>query len=427
MGHHLQANIPKKYMTNKLLADLEFSQIISESVAQTATGAELLNKYKAWLMANESTCRLVNNFLQEAQAHCYDNGVHAAMEKVADYIQCNKTSWALSTVCESLKASKTTWNYLNQSAVSQVEKLLENDEETVNKYIKAGALKNVMYVTEFRNVAKQVFHDMPMIEAEATYTMIRPISMVESCGDGYMFEAAGRVIKIAADKTITEGTWNDVSNTFRIVSSLLESKICSFDETSESLTIKFNNIEYVISECGKVKKGDKEMTVEQLRDNNRLFLMTANPRTRTQSAQVLEAIALTAENFDIIAKMDNTGIFETKSDRFLVVNEGTNMYATLLQSNHTGAWTFNTDVVEALESIKSKTRVSLSEKYNEQVKAVIEQVSEEDKAKIAAELKEAKIQGIKDRIANLTEKFKNDPTRLAILSQMAQDLQTAEE
>ena len=56
-----------------------------------------------------------------------------------------------------------------------------------------------------------------------------------------------------------------------------------------------------------------------------------------------------------------------------------------------------------------------------------EQVSEEDKAKIAAELKEAKIQGIKDRIANLTEKFKNDPTRLAILSQMAQDLQTAEE
>lgn len=103
------------------------------------------------------------------------------------------------------------------------------------------------------------------------------------------------------------------------------------------------------------------------------------------------------------------------------------MFATLLQSNHTGTWTFNTDVVEALESIKSKTRVSLSEKYNEQVKAVIEQVSEDDKARIAAELKEAKLQGIKDRIANLTEKFKNDPIRLAILSQMAQDLQTAEE
>ena len=45
---------------------------------------------------------------------------------------------------------------------------------------------------------------------------------------------------------------------------------------------------------------------------------------------------------------------------------------------------------------------------------------------IEKELKESKLQGIKDRISVLTEKFKNDPTKLAILSQIAQDLQTAE-
>ena len=340
-------------MVNKLLAEMEFASILSESMAQTQTGAEFLDKYKSWLMANESTCGLVNRFVTEGQTYRYDSGVNAVLEKVADYIQLNKTSWALASICESLKAGKSAYNYLNQGAVAQVEKLLENDEETVNKYIKAGALKNVMYVTEFRNVAKQVFHDMPMVESSAEYIMVRPISMIESCGDGYMFEAAGKVIKVAADKTISEGSWSDVSNTFRVVSSLLESNICSFDETSETLTTKYNGVEYQIQESGKLVKltdqEEREMTVEQFRDHNRLMLMTANPRGRNEMAQVLEAIALTCENFDSIAKMDNTGVYSTKADRFLVVNEGTNMYAALLACNHVGFWSINTNVLEALE------------------------------------------------------------------------------
>lgn len=419
-------------MTNKLLADLEFSTLISESAAVTATGAELLNKYQAWLMANESTCRVVNSFIQEAQAYRYDNGVNNVLEKVSDYIQCNKTSWALSTVCEQLRANKTSWNYLNESAVKQVESLLENNEETINKYIKAGALKNVMYVTEFRNVAKQVFHDTPMIEAEATYTLVRPIAFVENCGDGYMFEAAGRVIKIASDKTITEGSVKETSNTFRIISNLLESNACTFDETSEMVSVKVGDNEYQIQEAGECTKCTKDgkkkkMNAEQLRENNRLVVMTAGLKNKNNVAGVLEAIALLTENFDHVAKMDNVGVYHTNSDRFLVITEGTNMFATLLSSNHNGAWTVNTNVVEALEYIKKSTRVSLSERFSDQVRQVIEQASAQDKVEMENELKENKIQSFKDRIANLTEKFKNDPTKLAILSQIAQDLQTAEE
>ena len=419
-------------MTNKLLADLEFNTLISESAAVTATGAELLNKYQAWLMANESTCRVVNGFVQEAQAYRYDNGVNSVLEKVSDYIQSNKTSWALSTVCEQLKANKTSWNYLNESAVKQVESLLENDEETINKYIKAGALKNVMYVTEFRNVAKQVFHDTPMIETEATYTMVRPIAFVENCGDGYMFEAAGRVIKVAADKTITETSIKETSNTFRIISNLLESNACSFDETSEMITVKAGDAEYQIQEAGECTKCTKDgkkkkLSTEQLRENNRMVVMTTGLKNKNNLAGLLESIALLVENFDQVAKMDNAGVYYTNSDRFLVITEGTNMFATLLSSNHTSAWTVNTNVVEALEYIKKNTRVSLSERFNEQVKQVIEQISEDDKKRIEEEVKEGKIQGIKNRIATLTEKFKNDPTKLALLSQIAQDLQTAEE
>ena len=423
-------------MVKKLLADLEFSTLIGESVAQTATGASLLDKYKAYVMANESSCKLVNSFIAEASKCQYDNGVYNVLDKISDYIQCNKTSWALESVCESLRNDNTSRNYLNKSAVSQVEKLLENDEETINRYIKAGALKNVMYVTEFRNIAKQVYHDTPMIESTVDYTVVRPISFVEYCGDGYMFEAAGKVFSINGDKTITEASWNDVSNTFRVISSLLESNMCRFDESKDSLVIEFNNSVYTISEagkCKKCKKNDKkeeeeeEMTCEQLRDNNRLVLMVTNPRQANNVASVLEAIALTCENYDHIAKMDNTGIYSTKSDRFLVVNENTNMFATLLQSNHSGAWTFNCNVIEALENIKAKTRVNISEKYTEQVKNTIEEASAADRDRIEKELQESKKNDIKARIQALTEKFKDDPTKLAILSQVAQDLQTVED
>jgi hypothetical protein len=42
------------------------------------------------------------------------------------------------------------------------------------------------------------------------------------------------------------------------------------------------------------------------------------------------------------------------------------------------------------------------------------------------ELHEQKLQSYKERISVLTEKFKNDPTKLAVLSKLAQDLSTAE-
>ena len=51
-------------------------------MAQTQTGSEILNKYKSYLMANESTCGLVNKFIAEAQSCRYDNGVNEALEKI---------------------------------------------------------------------------------------------------------------------------------------------------------------------------------------------------------------------------------------------------------------------------------------------------------------------------------------------------------
>lgn len=415
-------------MTNKILAEMEFASIISRATAQTQTGAEMLNKYKAHVMANESSCALVNNFVREASICRYDNGVNEALTTVADYINMNKTSWALASACESIKNNKSSYNFINQNAARQVEKLLEMQEEDIVKYIKAGALKNVMYCESFRNIAKQVYKENPMVEVTADYTKVTPISITENVGDGVCFEVAGNLYKIDEDKNISEANWNEVSNTFRIISSLLESNMTSVDE--HTIIIKTSNATYSISEADKVvregKEGKKEMTSEQLREHNRLVLMTTNPRYRNNMAEVLEAIALTCEHYDSIVNMDNTAIYTTKNDKFVVIESGVNLYATLLASNRHSKWTVNENAIESLSFIKSKTNVSLSENYASLVESAVAAADEEEKARIQEELKSQEQQSYKERIEALTEKFKNDPVKLAVLSKLAQELNEIE-
>ena len=44
----------------KVLVDLGFNNIIMEATAQTQTGAEVINRYQTYLMANAESCGVVN-------------------------------------------------------------------------------------------------------------------------------------------------------------------------------------------------------------------------------------------------------------------------------------------------------------------------------------------------------------------------------
>ena len=393
-------------------------------MAQTQTGAELLNKYNSYLLVNEANCALINSFVKEASSHIYDNGVHEALTQVSDYISANKASWALATACENINTNNSSYNYINRNAAKQVEKLLEMQEDDVVRYVKNGALKNVMFCEAFRNIAKQIFKETPIVEAMADYTVIHPVSFIESVGDGTCFTIEGKLFKLDDDKNITECTWDEVSNTFRVITAILESKDSQID--GNSISVKAGNGTYVISEANKVVREGKEMTVAGLREHNRLVLMTANPRFRNQLASVLEGIALIAENYDNITNMDNACIYTTANDKFLVIEGANTLYATLLASNRHPAWTVNENAIDTLTFIKTKTNVSLSEQYNNLVKNHLEQVSEQEQENIMKELHEQQIQSYKERIEMLTEKFKNDPVKLAVLSKCAQDLNIAE-
>ena len=411
-------------MNIKILAEIDFQSILGESMAQTQTGAELLSKYNSYLLVNEASCALFNSFVKEAAQHTYDNGVNEALTQVADYISANKASWALATACESINADKRSHNYIIRNAAKQVEKLLEMDETNVVKYVKNGALKNVMFCEAFRNIAKQIFKETPMVEAAADYVVKTPVSFVESVGDGLCFAIEGKIYKIDDDKNITESNSNEVSNTFRTISTILESSNTTID--GHSINVIAGNATYTISEENKVVREGKEMTVAELREHNRLVLMTANPRFKNQLAGLLEGIALIAENYGHVANMDNVSIYSTKNDKFIVIEGSDRLYASLLASNRHPQWTINENAVDALSFIKAKTNVNISERYSEMVQNHIEAVSEKEQENIKQEIKEAEMQSYRERIEALTEKFKNDPTKLAVLSSIAQELATAE-
>ena len=74
--------------------------------------------------------------------------------------------------------------------------------------------------------------------------------------------------------------------------------------------------------------------------------------------------------------------------------------------------------------LKAGDVVSICEKSrgSEKIKAVVEKVSKEEKAKIEEEIHNNTIESFKDRVATLTEKFKNDPAKLAVLAKVAQSL-----
>jgi hypothetical protein len=304
-----------------------------------------------------------------------------------------------------------------------------------------------------------------MVEASADYVVKHPVAFVENVGDGLCFAVEGKIYKIDDDKNITEGVANEVSNTFKTISTILESSYTTID--NHEISVVAGNSVYVISEAGKCEKcklekpgefeGDKlpikdkdvmpdakksddpeaskkkgtkalkeSMTVAELREHNRLALMTCNPRHRNQFAALLEGIALIVENYENIANMDTVSIYQTKNDRFVVIEGANTLYASLLASNRHMAWTVNENAIDTLSFIKTKTNVNLSENYSELVKNHVEKASEVEQETIKQELHEQKMQSYKERIEALTEKFKNDPTKLAILSNIAQELITAE-
>ncbi len=414
----------------RTLKDLNFDKIIAEAQGQTSTGSSMLGSFKAAVMRQPVTHALVNSFLNESKNYRYDNGVTEAATKVSNYINDNAYSWQLATACEAIHASGSRYNSLNENAANQVENLIEMNEDDVINYVKAGALKNVMFVESFRRIARSIFREMPVVELNENYTAVHPISVTETKDGSTYFSVLGHLFE-CKENEIHETKWNNVSEDFRLMTSLLNSRNTSI--VNESVVYNCNGkFTYTISEQGKAVKesGENkfEMTAEQIRENNALYLSTLIPGRRNAIASELEAVAKVCENFDCVNVLDNVAIYTTDKDRFVVAEHNGNAVAFLVESKRRGnAWSLNDNIANVVEFLKKQTSTDLTESYKEQIEKVIENRSEEEKAEMQRKLQEDGIQSRKDKIAKLTEQYKNDPARLMILAKLAEDLNSIAE
>jgi hypothetical protein len=429
----------------KPLADMDFANVLMEAYADTQTGTSLINKYRQHLLTNESTCALVNGFLSEAKTCMYDSGIVSVVNELTDVIAENKVSWQLATACEAINANHSSYNYLNRNAASTVEKLLEQNEENVVKYIKAGALKHVMFCEAIRNIVNGVFTDCQTVITEE-YTATKPVSYVEENEGKKYFEVLGNIFSMEGT-TIKEASASEVSGDFLVISRLLESNAAKFDANSETLTVDTPLATYEIfaeDECVKCKRTSKKqnqkdtegkcceaetITFENefaLREHNRMVVGATNYTQRNQVAELLEGIARAFEKFENFMLLDNTQIIESKNDKFVIIENAENAFAYLISSNHNTGWKLNTTIVEALNFIKKHTNLNLNKDYKANIDEQIKKTEEEKAQQIAEDIKKGELTARKQKIEMLTEKFKDDPATLAVLAKVAQALNECE-
>jgi len=408
----------------KQLAELDFCALLAEANAATATGANLINNYRVYCTGNPVNCNVINSFINEAKRQTYDSGINALLVKICNFINERQISWQIASVCEAIENDRNPKNYLARNAAHQATQLLEMQEDDVKKYIRAGALKNVQYIEQFRNITKAVLKEsMKYVSDDLSYTTTNPISYVESVEDGNIFRVYGKTFKMTSDGDVCECNFND--SKFSYINALLESQYVFLNE-DDSLTIKYDDIDYTIKTQGVCERHSKNSTLtletSTLREYNMASLQTVLPAARNQKAAMLEAIALITENFDNIVKIDCAAIYQSADDSFYVIEGKTKLYAELISSTHASTrWSVNENAIETVKFIKDKTHVNLTEVYESMIDENIAEAEKAEKQHIVESLKSNEKKSFAQRIDALTEKFKDNPAVLRVIASVASE------
>jgi len=410
----------------KVLAGLDFSGKLFEAKAQTALGVELINKYRTIMVANPATCGTVNAFLREARGISYDTGIQEVVGKIAETLDANRYGWALASVCESISNGTRKGNYLQLRAVEQVQPMLEMKEEEIVSYIKSGALKNVMYVEGFRNIARSIYKEQPIVEYSESYTAVHPVSLVVENNGSFIFHAGGHIYK-TNENSIVEMDGRDVDANFMTIARMLEQQVCQYKDSA--LVMEVANRTYKVFEENEVVKCTitvdgtvTECTVDQLRENNNYLVQATPINLRGHRSAILEGFAKIVENFKSIAILNNVSIISSANDRFLVIENNGNAFARMLQTNHSQPWEVKGNIAQVCESIKKYTRLDVTKLYEQAIDGAVKEAKKAEGQMIQEQLEKDEIAKRKEKIAELTERYKNDPVRLEMLSQVAAEL-----
>ena len=427
-------------MSEKLLTNLNFAELINKNDAITEAGKEMLNRYKGYCYANPVSCSVVNGFIAEASKYGFDTGLTNILESVNSFIKENNISWKLASACERINENNSTYNYINKIGVQQVSKLLEMDEAQVVSYIKAGSLKNIQYIPEFRAICKEVYKTQ-ITEAQAVnYTVTNPFSycVFENDGKTIYFKALGTTFVVTESNIeATTAPVNDPK--FAHINALLENMGRNGDnlyyEYKGSRGIYHFEISESIDETTNEAKTLLTFTTQNINetfDNHISFreycdtLSKALPvAEKLQLMKVSSAIADVFENMDNITIVDTCKILKSSNATCAIIECKDKVNLTVFNSINAGSSSNNYDyMVEALNNVIKVAGVDLKNMYEERINEDMKKLDPEAqqiKEQLEAN-KEAQYAIRKKKIAMLAEQYKNDPVRIALLNKVAKDL-----
>ena len=426
-------------MSIKLLKDLNFAEKINSTEAITEAGKEILNNYRAYVYTNPATCGIVNGFIMEASKFGFDTGLKSILESVNKFISENNISWKLASACESISNNNSTYNYINKLGVQQVEKILEMDESNVVSYIKAGALKNIQYIPEFRQVCKEVYKTNITEAYNTTYSVTNPISYILTEGENITFQVNGTAYKIAEGKVEQVNCDNAV---FARMNKLLESfkrdsennLIYEFRDTQNNITkitlidkeVNENEFEKKIKfEKGKINEEFTESI--KFREYTNMLSKAMPMHEKLSFMNITSAIADVFENMENIGILNNVKVLTCANGTTCAIIEAKdNVNLTVFHSINAGSSCNNYEfMAEALNNVIKVSGIDLRSMYEERINEDCKKMETPEAKEIREQLeanKEAQYDIRKKKIAMLAEQYRNDPVKLALLNKVAKDL-----
>lgn len=424
-------------MSVKLLKNLNFAGKINECEAVTEAGKEMIKNYKGYLFTNPTTCGVVNSFVKEAQKYSFDTGLTSILESVLSFINENKVSWRLATACESISNNNSSFNYIAQTGVEQVEKLLEMEEKDVVSYIKGGCLKGVQYIPEFRAICKDVYKTTITETYAPNYTVTNPVSYVYENENAKYINVLSKTYKIADDKVV-EAVCDDVK--FNRINMLLE----AFKNVDTKLVYEYangrNTYTFTIYEsdeksminisCGDINESfETPVAFSEYCDTlSRTMMMNEKLQFMTITSAVNEVF----EASDNVMLLDNVKIVESANGSTSAILEAKdNVNLTVFKSINFGSSCRSYDyVAEALKDLTKVSGIDIKHLYENRINEDVKKQDPEGYKNIQEELaasKEAKMELRKKKIAMLAEANKNNPAILAVLNKAARDLAMLED
>lgn len=415
-------------MTIKLLKDLAFADKLSLAEPITEAAQNVVKNYRGYLFMNSANCAVVNNFIKEAQQYAYDKGMSTILDAVTSFINEHRISWQLATACESIASSNSTYSYIAKLGIEKVEKLLEMDEQNVVAYIKAGALRGVKYIPEFREICKEVYKDQINESAQTVkYEMHTPFCYSIPVNNENIIMVEGKVYSVT-ENIVKEAECAD--ETFNKVNTHLS----MFKQVGEAIEYSFNGLTFSINEneTGKpaltLKKGDKTL---QVFENTTDFLQYCDTYSRAvingrQFMTIAGAVSEVFENAENIIALDNVRVFNCSNGSKAVVLEA----ADNVMSVANGVVADCEFMVEALANIEKNCGTDVKVIYEHRINEDLKKGNPEQYAAIKEELKATKNAQAEIRyrkIEQLSEALKTNPAAIAVLNTLAKELRMLEE